>query len=122
MFASGASATPPTSAGEPTGRPMTATDPPVPAARVVFGPDDIAAIREMCDARGIVLVEDAAHAHGSSHDGTMAGSFGAAGTFSFYPTKVITSGEGGMIVTADERLRDEALLYRDQGKSGFLGN
>ena len=41
--------------------------------------------------------------------------------FSFYPTKVMTSGEGGMIVTADDRIRDEAVLYRDQGKAGFLG-
>jgi perosamine synthetase len=83
---------------------------------------DVRALRRLCDDRGIAFVEDAAHAHGSLHDGTFAGSFGVAGTFSFYPTKVITSGEGGMIVTADERLRDEALAYRDQGKAGFLGN
>jgi dTDP-4-amino-4,6-dideoxygalactose transaminase len=83
---------------------------------------DIAALKRLCDLRGIVLVEDAAHAHGSSRDGVFAGSFGVAGSFSFYPTKVITSAEGGMIATADERIRDEAMMYRDQGKSGFLGN
>lgn len=82
---------------------------------------DVVAIRELCDRRGLFLLEDAAHAHGCSLDGRFAGSFGVAGTFSFYPTKVITAGEGGMIVTADERLRDEALVYRDQGKAGFLG-
>ncbi|MGF7235419.1 MAG: DegT/DnrJ/EryC1/StrS family aminotransferase [Frankia sp.] len=83
---------------------------------------DISDLTTMLDERGIVFVEDAAHAHGSKHDGRYAGSFGAAGAFSFYPTKVITSGEGGMIVTSDERIRDEALIYRDQGKAGFLGN
>lgn len=82
---------------------------------------DVIAIREFCDRRGLFLLEDAAHAHGCSLDGRSAGSFGVAGTFSFYPTKVITAGEGGMIVTADERIRDEALVYRDQGKAGFLG-
>ena len=82
---------------------------------------EIDAIRSLCDRRGIWLFEDAAHAHGSRYDGRSAGSFGIAGAFSFYPTKVITSGEGGMIVTADERLRDEARVYRDQGKDGFLG-
>jgi perosamine synthetase len=85
-------------------------------------PPDINELRALCDERGVILVEDAAHAHGSSHDGRFAGTFGAAGAFSFYPTKVITSGEGGMIVTADERIRDEAIIYRDQGKAGFLGN
>jgi dTDP-4-amino-4,6-dideoxygalactose transaminase len=80
------------------------------------------ALRAWCDERGIALVEDAAHAHGSTLDSRPAGSFGVAGTFSFYPTKVITSGEGGMIVTADERLRDEALAYRDQGKASFGAN
>jgi dTDP-4-amino-4,6-dideoxygalactose transaminase len=83
---------------------------------------EVPALRAFCDERGIALVEDAAHAHGSRLDGRAAGTFGVAGTFSFYPTKVITSGEGGMIVTADERLRDEALIHRDQGKAGFHDN
>src|SRR5207253_1905361 len=82
---------------------------------------EIVAIRDLCDRRGIWLVEDAAHAHGSTLAGRPAGTFGVAGTFSFYPTKVVTSGEGGMILTASDRLRDEAVLYRDQGKAGFLG-
>lgn len=82
---------------------------------------EIDAIRQICDQRGIVLVEDAAHAHGASFEGRSAGSFGQAAAFSFYPTKVMTSGEGGMITTGDDQLRDEALIYRDQGKAGFLG-
>jgi perosamine synthetase len=82
---------------------------------------EVDAIRALCDRRGVVLVEDAAHAHGSSFQGRPAGSFGIAAAFSFYPTKVMTSGEGGMIVTADDRIRDEAVIYRDQGKAGFLG-
>lgn len=83
---------------------------------------DIDAIVDLCRARGLWLVEDAAHAHGSTFNGRVAGSFGVAGTFSFYPTKVITSGEGGMIVTNDRRLYDEAIVYRDQGKAGFTAN
>ena len=82
---------------------------------------EVDAIRTLCDERGVLLVEDAAHAHGSSHDGRPAGSFGHAAAFSFYPTQVLTSGEGGMIVTGDAALRDEAVIYRDQGKAGFLG-
>ncbi len=82
---------------------------------------DIDAIRSICERRGVVLIEDAAHAHGASFDGRAAGTFGHAAAFSFYPTKVMTSGEGGMIVTGDEGLRDEAIVYRDQGKAGFLG-
>ena len=72
--------------------------------------------------KGIWLVEDAAHAHGSSLAGTRAGAFGIAGAFSFYPTKVMTSGEGGMIVTSDERIAGEARRYRDQGKESFERN
>ena len=52
----------------------------------------------------------------------MAGSFGVAGSFSFYPTKVIAGGEGGMIVTNDPHFVDEAKIYRDQGKASFLTN
>jgi perosamine synthetase len=79
-------------------------------------------IARVCADAGVPLVEDAAHAHGSSLDGRHAGAFGVAAAFSFYPTKVITSGEGGMIVTADDRVAEEARIYRDQGKAGFLGN
>ena len=86
----------------------------------LISPETVA-IRDLCARRGLFFVEDAAHAHGSSLGGVAAGSFGSAGAFSFYPTKVMTSGEGGMIVTSDERLRDDAVIYRDQGKAGFLG-
>ena len=82
---------------------------------------EVDAIQALCERRGLFLVEDAAHAHGSSLDGRPAGSFGVASAFSFYPTKVMTTAEGGMIVTADESIRDEARIYRDQGKAGFLG-
>ncbi len=79
-------------------------------------------IRAMCDAAGVALVEDAAHAHGCLLNGKSAGSFGRAAAFSFYPTKVMTSGEGGMIVTDDEAVYREAIIYRDQGKEGFATN
>jgi dTDP-4-amino-4,6-dideoxygalactose transaminase len=82
----------------------------------------IGEIRAICDTAGIPLVEDAAHAHGCLLHGKAAGSFGKAAAFSFYPTKVITSGEGGMIVTNDEAIYREALIYRDQGKEGFTTN
>ncbi|MGA2263051.1 MAG: DegT/DnrJ/EryC1/StrS family aminotransferase [Acidobacteriota bacterium] len=72
--------------------------------------------------KGIQLIEDAAHAHGSSLSGTGAGSFGIAGSFSFYPTKVMTCAEGGMIVTNHRQLADEARIYRDQGKASFTQN
>jgi dTDP-4-amino-4,6-dideoxygalactose transaminase len=83
---------------------------------------EVAAIADLCRARGLWLVEDAAHAQGSTHLGRQAGTFGLAGSFSFYPTKVMTSGEGGMIVTDDDRIHEEALIYRDQGKAGFHAN
>ena len=79
-------------------------------------------IQAFCRERGLFLLEDAAHAHGSSLDGKMAGTFGDAGSFSFYPTKVITSGEGGMITTDQETIKQESFVYRDQGKSGFENN
>ena len=82
---------------------------------------DVDAIRAICDQRGVALIEDAAHAHGAGFDGRAAGTFGRAAAFSFYPTKVMTSGEGGMITTGDDYLREEAIVYRDQGKAGFHG-
>jgi perosamine synthetase len=83
---------------------------------------DIGRIQAICDAHGMPLIEDAAHAQGSSLDSRRAGSFGLAAAFSFYPTKVMTSGEGGIIVTDDESIFREARIYRDQGKEGFTTN
>lgn len=82
----------------------------------------MAELQELARRKGIWLVEDAAHAHGSSHGGVAAGAFGIASSFSFYPTKVMTSAEGGMIVTDDDRLDQEARIYRDQGKASFTQN
>jgi dTDP-4-amino-4,6-dideoxygalactose transaminase len=81
---------------------------------------EVAAVRQLCDERGLALIEDAAHAHGSTLGGQPAGSWSAAAAFSFYPTKVVAGAEGGMLLTRDERLRDEARIYRDQGKASFL--
>jgi perosamine synthetase len=82
----------------------------------------MAELKQVLDRRGLWLVEDAAHAHGSFHDGVAAGTFGIAGGFSFYPTKVMTSGEGGMILTNDDKIAAEARIYRDQGKASFTQN
>jgi perosamine synthetase len=79
-------------------------------------------LRRLCAERGIALIEDAAHAHGSSYAGQPAGSFGAAAGFSFFPTKVITCGEGGMILTPSEELERDARCYRDQGKATASAN
>jgi dTDP-4-amino-4,6-dideoxygalactose transaminase len=83
---------------------------------------DIEAIREICEDGGLFLVEDAAHAHGSQINGRNAGSFGSAGCFSFYPTKVMTSGEGGMITTNDQDIVNVARTLRDQGKENYSSN
>ena len=81
---------------------------------------EISAVRALCEERGLALVEDAAHAHGSRLQGRPAGSWSRAAAFSFYPTKVVASAEGGLILTPDAGLRDEARVYRDQGKASFL--
>jgi dTDP-4-amino-4,6-dideoxygalactose transaminase len=74
------------------------------------------AIKEICEDHNLFLIEDAAHAHGSTIDGKKAGALGIAGAFSFYPTKVMTCGEGGMITTDDEEMYKKALILRDHGK------
>ncbi len=79
-------------------------------------------LADLARRKGVWLVEDAAHAHGSSLGGVSAGAFGTAGSFSFYPTKVMTSAEGGMIVTNDSHIAEEARIYRDQGKASFTQN
>jgi dTDP-4-amino-4,6-dideoxygalactose transaminase len=73
-------------------------------------------LKELCREREIPLVEDAAHAHGSRLEGMQAGTISDAAGFSFFSTKVITTGEGGMVVTDDATIADQAALLRDQAK------
>ena len=65
----------------------------------------------------IPLIEDCCEALGGKHKGRACGSFGRAGVFGFYPNKQITTGEGGMIVTDDERLADMCRSLRNQGRA-----
>jgi dTDP-4-amino-4,6-dideoxygalactose transaminase len=78
--------------------------------------DGIAQLQKICHERGIVLVEDAAHAHGASYKGVPAGALGTAAAFSFYATKVLTTGEGGLVTTNDEKLYKAILRLRNHGR------
>lgn len=77
---------------------------------------EIEEIKAYCDSQGFWLFEDCAHAHGSEWRGRRAGSFGVAGAYSFFATKVMTSGEGGMLVTKDDEFAQKAKTLRDYGK------
>ena len=74
-------------------------------------------IKKICDQNGLFLFEDAAHAHGAEIDGRKAGTLGIAGSFSFYPTKVLITAEGGMITTDDEDIYRNSVILRDHGKA-----
>ena len=76
---------------------------------------DIEDIRSYCRARGLFLLEDAAHAHGARADSRPAGSLGDAAGFSFFPTKPLTTGEGGVLSTDDEPLAAFARSFRTHG-------
>ena len=81
-------------------------------------PPEIDEIKEICDKNDFFLIEDAAHAHGSSIDKKHAGSFGHVGCFSFFPTKPMTTGEGGIITTNDDKIAEYAKILRHHGKEG----
>ncbi|TDB74898.1 DegT/DnrJ/EryC1/StrS aminotransferase family protein [Micromonospora sp. KC723] len=75
-------------------------------------PADLAALRAVTDRHGVVLVEDAAHAPVVEHHGRMLGTYGDIGCFSFFATKNVTSGEGGMVVARDRAVRERIRLAR----------
>lgn len=78
---------------------------------------DMDAIQAIADQHGLKIVEDAAQGLGSSFKGRKAGSFGIAASFSFYPAKVLGClGDGGMIVTSDDRVADRMHQLRDHGR------
>jgi len=84
----------------------------------LFGlPCDMDAFRSLAKEFDVLLLEDCAQAHGATFKGEPAGSMGAAGCFSFYPTKNMTTGEGGAVTTScDETLR-LLKLYREHGSA-----
>ncbi len=82
----------------------------------IFGlPCDIDAFRTLAEKYDVLLLEDAAQAHGAQYKGQKAGSFGKGSTFSFYPTKNMTTGEGGIVLTDDEALEEKVRLYINHG-------
>ncbi|MBF0363033.1 MAG: aminotransferase class I/II-fold pyridoxal phosphate-dependent enzyme [Oligoflexia bacterium] len=82
---------------------------------------DIDELVKFCDRKKIFLVEDCAHAHGGIFNGRMAGDFGIAGAYSFYSTKTMPTGEGGMIVSKDNDLIEWTRLFRNYGKKVIDG-
>lgn len=80
-------------------------------------PADMAAFRALADQHDLVLLEDAAQAHGALCQGQPAGSWGDASMFSFTPTKNVTTGEGAVITTNDAELAQQLRLLRNHGMS-----
>ncbi len=79
---------------------------------------DIFEIAKFCKEKGIVLIEDAAHAHGASFRGKVAGDFGIGASYSFYATKTMPLGEGGMVVSGKKEVIDFVNRYKNYGKVG----
>ena len=83
---------------------------------IAFQIEDIA---KLCRERGIIMIEDCAHAHGASWKGKKPGTWGDAGIYSFYATKTISTGEGGMLVTKNKALAEFGRQYRNYGKFDY---
>ncbi len=79
-------------------------------------PADLAELSDLAADAGVVLLEDAAEAHGARYRGRHVGTWGVAGMFSFTPTKNITTGEGGMVITGDGDLARRLRLLRNHGQ------
>ena len=83
----------------------------------IFGmPADMKRIMEIASKHDLLVIEDACQAHGATIDGKMVGSFGHAGTYSFYATKNMMTGEGGMVTTNDEEVLDRMLSIKNHGR------
>jgi len=79
-------------------------------------PADMKAFKEIAEDYNLYLIEDCAQAHGAEFEGQKVGTFGDIATFSFYPTKNMTTGEGGIVVTNDDELARRADLIRNHGQ------
>jgi 8-amino-3,8-dideoxy-alpha-D-manno-octulosonate transaminase len=72
-------------------------------------------INAVCRTKGVLVLEDVAQACGASYKGQMLGSIGDMGTYSFQLNKIITAGEGGAVVTSNDKLIEQAIRFHDQG-------
>ena len=79
-------------------------------------PSDLDRLQELAKKNGVYLIEDSAHAHGSEWRGRKIGTFGTAGTFSFQASKLMTAGEGGMIISNDDAFEIQARSVHDCGR------
>ncbi|USH00457.1 DegT/DnrJ/EryC1/StrS family aminotransferase [Thermococcus argininiproducens] len=79
-------------------------------------PADMKSFREIADDYNLYLIEDCAQAHGAEFESQKVGTFGDIAAFSFYPTKNMTTGEGGMVVTNDDELARRVDLIRNHGQ------
>ncbi len=77
---------------------------------------DALKIKEYCQQENMTLIEDAAHAIGASIQGVYAGNIGDISCFSFYPTKIMTTAEGGMLLCSDKDLFEKATSFRNRGR------
>jgi perosamine synthetase len=80
---------------------------------------DTERIASFCAQKGIALLEDCAHAHGASWNGRKPGAFGDAGVYSFYATKTVSTGEGGMLVSRHPGLIEFTRAFRNYGKFDY---
>ena len=86
----------------------------------LFGnPCNMSAIEKLCKEHGLLLIEDCAQAPGAVHAGKRVGNFGDIACFSFYATKNITTGEGGMVTGRDSAAADIIKVVRNQGQKGM---
>jgi len=84
----------------------------------LFGqPFDVPGIQQVCESHNLTLIEDAAQAHGAMYNGEKTGGFGQFGCFSFYATKNMTTGEGGMVTTSDKAYNERLRLLINHGQS-----
>ena len=89
------------------------------AVHLAGNPCDMAALSEVADENNLTLLEDSAHAHGAKFQGQNCGTFGLASAFSFYATKIVTSCEGGMVTTNDQKIAESVKRIRNQGRGGY---
>ena len=85
------------------------------AVHIYGHPADMDPLRVIANRHGLRVIEDAAEAHGARYRGRRAGAIGDVGCFSFYANKIITTGEGGMLVTDDAAIAERARRYRNLG-------